>query len=92
MIVVTNSVVNGFNSPSISLIGKNGYQNTLAAQQLTSGVPDRTRSTALIWDDTLRAGVIFTCDNGGRGTLRYWHFEVNSATSVTVSARTIGLL
>ena len=90
MIVVTNSVVNGFNSPSISLIGKNGYQNTLAAQQLTSGVPDRTRSTALLWDDTLRAGVIFTCDGPAVNSLRYWHFEVNSATSVTVSARTIG--
>lgn len=90
MIVVHNSGTNSSNSPAISLIGKNGYQNTLAAQQLTSGALDRTRSTALIWDDTLRAGVIFTSDNGGGGgTLRYWHFEVNSATSVTVSARTI---
>jgi hypothetical protein len=90
MIVVHNFSLNLVDSPSISLIGKNGYQNTLAPQKLTSGALDRVRSTALIWDDTLRAGVIFTCDNGGGGgTLRYWHFEVNSATSVTVSARTI---
>jgi hypothetical protein len=92
MIVVSSSITvfknSIFNSPAISLIGKNGYQNTLAPQQLTSGGLNRTRGTALIWDDTLRAGVIFTSDNGGSGTLRYWHFKVNSATSVTVSART----
>jgi hypothetical protein len=89
MIVVSSSITGvQLNSPAISLIGKNGYQNTLAPQQLTSGGLNRTRGTALIWDDTLRAGVIFTSDNGGSGTLRYWHFKVNSATSVTVSART----